>query len=88
MDESDFGGFKFLIKNLEVITVRDSLFALLGILSALAAAYFFWSFQNQSDNAGSMNLILAIIFIILAIAFGAYYMFGRVSRHEDIHVTE
>lgn len=68
--------------------MKDALFALLGILFALAAAYFFWSFQNQTEDAGSMNLILAIVFILLAVAFGAYYMFNRVNRHDEIHVTE
>lgn len=69
--------------------MKDALFALLALLSAVAAAFFFWSFQKQNEaDAGSMNLILAIVFILLAIAFGAYYMFNRVNRHDEIHVTE
>ncbi len=68
--------------------MKDSLFALLALLSAAAGAFFFWSFQKQSADAGSMNLILAVVFILLAIAFGAYYMFNRVNRHDEIHVTE
>ncbi len=69
--------------------MKDSLFAILALLSALAAAFFFWRFQNQvAADAGSMNLILTIIFVLLAIAFGAYYMFNRVNRHDEIHITE
>lgn len=69
--------------------MKDSLFAILGLLSAIAGAYFFYRFQTQPDDSGgSMNLILAIILILLAVAFGAYYMFNRVNRHEEIHVTE
>ncbi len=69
--------------------MKDALFALLALLSAVAAGIFFWRFQGQlpADDS-SMNLILAIVFILLAIAFGAYYMFNRVNRHDEIHVTE
>jgi hypothetical protein len=80
--------FQIFSKKPGGVTVKDSLFALLALLSALAAAFFFYSFQKQSADAGSMNLILSIIFILLAIAFGAYYMFNRVNRHDEIHVTE
>lgn len=68
--------------------MKDSLFAILALLSAIGGAYFFWRFQGQEENAGSMNLILAIVLILLAVALGAYFMFNRVNRHEEIHVTE
>ena len=68
--------------------MKDSLFAILALSSAVVAGYFFYSFQNQGDDGSSMPLILGVIFAILAVGFGAYYMFNRVNRHEEIHVTE
>lgn len=68
--------------------MKDSLFAILALLSAVAAGYFFYSFQTAGDDGSSMPLILAIVFALLAVGFGAYYMFNRVNRHEEIHVTE
>ena len=66
--------------------MKDMLFALLGLLSAGAAAFFFYKFQNSEDN--STNLILGVVCAVLAIGFGAFFMFGRVNSHDDIHVTE
>lgn len=68
--------------------MRDMLFALLGLISAALAAYFFYSFQKQVTNDSSMNLILGIVFALLAVGFGAFFMFTRVNRHDEIHVTE
>ena len=68
--------------------MKDMLYALLGLVSAALAAFFFYSFQKQAVDAGSMNLILAIVFVILAVVFGALFMFSRVTHHDEIHVTE
>ena len=66
--------------------MRDMLFALLGLLAAGAAGFFFYRFQNSADD--STNLILGIVCTLVAIGFGAFFMFSRVNRHDDIHVTE
>jgi uncharacterized membrane protein len=68
--------------------MKDSLFAVLALISAVVAGYFFYSFQTQGDDGSSTPLIIAIVFAILAVGFGAYFMFNRVNRHEEIHVTE
>ncbi len=68
--------------------MKDSLFAILALISAIVAGYFFYSFQTAGEDGSSMPLILAVIFALLAVGFGAYYMFNRVNRHEEIHVTE
>lgn len=68
--------------------MKSSLFGLLAVLSAVAAAFFFWSFQKQTANEGSLYLILTILFVILTVGFGALFMFKRVNTHEDIHITE
>ena len=68
--------------------MKDALFALLGLICAGVAAWFFYSFQTSGDEGTTTTLILGVVFAILAIGFGAFFMFNRVNRHEDIHVTE
>lgn len=65
--------------------MRDMLYAFLGLIAAAAAAYFFYSFQKYDD---SNNLIIGIIFALVAVVFGGLFMFGKVNQHEDIHITE
>ena len=65
--------------------MKDILYALLGLIAAALAAYFLYSFQKQDS---STFLIMGIIFALLAVVFGGLFMFGRVNRHDDIHVTE
>jgi len=65
--------------------VKDLLFAVLALVSAVAAAYFLYSFQKYDDQT---SLIFGIILALLAIVFGGLFMFGKVNRHEDIHITE
>ncbi len=65
--------------------MRDVLFALLGLVSAALAAYFLYKFQHNDD---STSLLIGIVFALAAIVLGGLFMFGRVNRHEDIHVTE
>ncbi|MDQ6785217.1 MAG: hypothetical protein M3033_00160 [Acidobacteriota bacterium] len=65
--------------------MRDMLFALLALISAGLAAYFLYQFQHY-DNSNSM--IIGIIFAVVAVAFGLLFIFGRVNRHDEIHITE
>ena len=65
--------------------MKDLLFAVLALVSAVAAAYFLYSFQKYDDQT---SLIFGIILALLAIVFGGLFMFGKVNRHEDIHITE
>ncbi len=67
--------------------MKDMLFAVLALISVVVAGYFIYSFQT-SANASSNSLIVGIVFALLAIVFGGLFMFGRVNRHDDIHITE
>jgi hypothetical protein len=68
--------------------MKDSLFAILALISAVVAGYFFYRFQTSGDEGSSLNLILGVIFALAAVGLGAFYMFNKVNRHEDIHITE
>jgi len=65
--------------------MKDMLFALLALVSAIVAAYFLYQFQHY-DN--STSLIIGIVFGVVAVAFGLLFIFGRVNRHDEIHITE
>lgn len=68
--------------------MKDSLFAILALISAVVAGYFFYSFQNQGADGTSTKLILGVLFALAALGSGAFYMFNKVNRHEDIHITD
>ena len=67
--------------------MKNLLYAVLALISAILAAYFLYSFQtDKADN--SKALIIGIVFALVAVIFGGLFMFGKVNQHEDIHITE
>jgi fumarate reductase subunit C len=68
-----------------VIFVKDLLFAVLALVSAVIAVV---TFLNYQKSANTMMIIVAIICIIATLGFGAVFLSGRVNKHEDIHITE
>jgi predicted tellurium resistance membrane protein TerC len=71
----------------EVIFVKDLLFAGLALVSAVIAAFCFVSFRGATANK-TMLIVVAILFTLLALGFGAMFLAGRVNKNEDIHITE
>lgn len=65
--------------------MKDLLYAILALVVAGVAAYFFYKFQTAKD---STSLIIGIVLALLAIVLGGLFMYGRVTTHEDIHITE
>ena len=65
--------------------MKDLLYAILALIVAGAAAYFFYKFQTAKD---SNSLIIGIVLALLAIVLGGLFMYGRVNTHDDIHITE
>jgi hypothetical protein len=70
-----------------VIFVKDLLYAILALVSAVIAAYCFVSFRGATDNK-TMMMVVAIVFTLLALGFGTLFLMGRVNKNEDIHITE
>ena len=69
--------------------MKDLLYAVLGLLSAAGAAYFMYSYVSQkAGEASNTPFILFIVFGVLALAFGAMFLMGKVNKTEEIHITE
>ncbi len=63
------------------------LYAVLALVSAVVAVFSFMSYKSNG-NVSSMILVVAVLFLLLTLGFGAMFLAGRVNRTEDIHITE
>lgn len=66
--------------------MKDMLYAVLALVSAIVAAFSFYTYTNGPDN--KLWLVLAIVFVLATIALGGLFLSGRVNKNEDIHITE
>ncbi len=62
------------------------LYALLALVTAIAAAFSFYKYTSSDDN--KIFLVGAIVFVLATIALGGLFLSGRVNKNEDIHITE
>lgn len=65
--------------------MKDLLYAVLALVSAVVAAF---SFMSYKGNHNTIMVVVAILFVLLTLGFGAMFLSGRVNRNEDIHITE
>jgi ABC-type multidrug transport system permease subunit len=70
-----------------VIFVKNLLYAVLALVSAVIAVLSFMSYKGNGGT-NTMMIVVAIIFLLLTLGFGAMFLSGRVNRTEDIHITE
>ncbi len=61
---------------------------LYGALALISAVIGIGSFVYYQRSANIMLFVMFIVFILLALGFGALFMSGRVNKTEDIHITE
>lgn len=66
--------------------MKDMLYAILGLITALLCAGSFYLYVSGTDN--KMYFIVAIVFLILTLIFGGLFFSGRLNKTEDIHITE
>lgn len=66
--------------------MKDMMFAVLALITALIAAFFFYSYVKSEEY--TLYIVIAIISVILTLVFGGLFLSGRVNRTEDIHITE
>jgi ABC-type lipoprotein release transport system permease subunit len=65
--------------------MKSLLPALLAVISAIIAVFSFLQYQK---TAGTMWIVLTLIFLVAALGLGAMFLSGRVNKTEDIHITE
>jgi uncharacterized membrane protein YphA (DoxX/SURF4 family) len=66
--------------------MKDLLYAALALISAIVAVFSFLRYQKSGGD--STMFVVAILFLLLTLGFGALFLSHRVNRTEDIHITE
>lgn len=69
-----------------MIFVKDMLYAVLALVSAVAAAFSFYKYTSSDDD--KVFLVAAIVGVLATIVLGGLFLSGRVNKNEDIHITE
>ena len=62
--------------------------AINGLLAVVSLVISGVSFYFYRQNASTMLIVLCIVFLVVALAFGGMFLSGRVNKTEDIHITE
>ncbi|MEO6050795.1 MAG: hypothetical protein ABIP78_05610 [Pyrinomonadaceae bacterium] len=66
--------------------MKDMLYAVLALVSAVAAAFSFYKYTSSDDD--KVFLVAAIVGVLATIVLGGLFLSGRVNKNEDIHITE
>ena len=66
--------------------MKDALFGILAVVFAILAAYFFYTFQTTEND--TLNMVLGVVSVLIAIVCGVAILSKRVNKAEDIHITE
>ena len=69
-----------------MIFVKDMLYALLALVSAVLAALSFYKYV--SGGGQTLDIPGTIIFVLLTVILGGLFLSGRVNKNEEIHITE
>lgn len=67
--------------------MKNFLYGGLALVSLVIAVLSFMSYKGNGGT-NTMMVVIAIIFVLLTLGFGAMFLSGRVNRTEDIHITE
>ncbi len=67
--------------------MKNFLYGGLALVSLVIAVLSFMSYKGNGGT-NTMMVVVAIIFVLLTLGFGAMFLSGRVNRTEDIHITE
>ncbi len=74
-----------LFLKVEVIFVKDLLFAVLALVGAVVAVMSFMSYQR---SANTTMFVLTIVGVLALLGFGGVFLAKRMSNKEEIHITE
>ena len=59
---------------------------LIAVIALVLTAFSFWEYRSSPDN--TMWLIGVIVFLIAMLVFGGMFLSGRVTKNDDVHITE
>ncbi|MEZ5346019.1 MAG: hypothetical protein R2681_10740 [Pyrinomonadaceae bacterium] len=69
--------------------MKDMLYAVLALVSVIAAGFFFYTYVSQGEaETSKLPFFGAIACTLIALILGALFLSGRVNKTEDIHITE
>jgi len=66
--------------------VKDMLYAVLALVSAVVAIFSFVRYTGSNDQR--IWLVVAIICGLITIGLGGLFLSGRINKDDDIHITE
>lgn len=67
-------------------SVKGTLNGLLAVVSLVGTIAFFYLYVN--GDGSKLFFVLAIIALVLTLAFGGMFLSSRIGKTEDIHITE
>lgn len=72
--------------------MKGAIYILLTIIAAAIGAWQMYNFVNSVTNRNqygdTTSLIISLVCIAIAIAFGGLYLAGRVNKEEELHITK
>jgi hypothetical protein len=69
--------------------MKDMLYAVLGLISAIVAIWQVTVYLGQKASAVSNTpIIIAVVCGIIAIVLGGLFLSGRINKQEEIHITQ
>ena len=84
-----FNHSEFFIYFWRKSTMKDMLYAVLGLILAIVAVWQIIVYLGQKPSeVSSTHIIVAIVCGILAIILGGLFLSGRVNKQEEIHITQ
>ena len=66
--------------------MKDMLYAILALVTAVGAAGSFYMYTSRGGQ--TMYIVLAIVLVLATVVLGGLFLSGRVNKNDDIHITE
>ncbi|MDQ4121116.1 MAG: hypothetical protein M3209_06695 [Acidobacteriota bacterium] len=69
--------------------MKDAIYVILALIAAGIAAYFMYDYvSTPTREQQTMDLVISVIGILIAIIFGGLFLAGKVNKEEEIHITK
>lgn len=68
--------------------MKGTLFAILGVITAVISVFFIYKQVTQKDIVDHTNLYIAIPFLLFTLAFIGLFLSGKINKEEEIHITK